>query len=274
MHRPNSLTAILIGVVALVGVAAESALAQLGNPTPAASAVSAPTKAPSAPIAGLKKAEVSKPEWSELSRTEQTALEPLMTSWASMSPPQKRKWIALSRNYVAMPPAEKELLHSRMKDWVKLSPQQRINARLTFGETNQLTAEEKNAKWKAYQSLSAEERSKLAAAATKSTGAANVVKPVSKQKLAVVPSMKNEPGQVPHIAVPSHNVDHNTLLPQQPIQRSASTANAPANASVISTVAPAAAIPPVSPAPSPAVAPAAPTMQAHDPAAAAANSGE
>ncbi len=77
-----------------------------------------------------------------------------------------------------------------MNEWVAMSPEQRAAARLNFAKTkelsNQLTAEEKRAKWLTYQALSPEEKAKLAStAAPKPAGAATAVKPVAPQKLAV-----------------------------------------------------------------------------------------
>ena len=55
-------------------------------------------------------------------------------------------------------------LHSRMSDWVSLSPQQRNLARLNFNKLQSLPKEDKKAKWEAYQALSQEEKRLLSAA--------------------------------------------------------------------------------------------------------------
>ena len=83
-------------------------------------------------------------------------------------------------------------MHSRMNEWVAMSPQDRAAARLNFAKTKelskQLTPDEKKAKWETYQALSPEEKAKLAAKGSpKPTGAATAVKPVPTQKLAVTP---------------------------------------------------------------------------------------
>ena len=85
-------------------------------------------------------------------------------------------------------------MHSRMNEWVALSPAQRTEARLNFAKTKelskQLTPEEKKAKWEIYQALSPAEKQKLAAKATaRPIGAAPAIKPVAPQKLATVPSI-------------------------------------------------------------------------------------
>ena len=169
-----------------------------------------------------------RPRWSDLTPRQQQSLTPLAAHWASLSEGQKRKWLAISHNYPTMPPAEQAKLRSRMTEWVSLSPQQRSQARLNFAETKTLSTDEKNAKWEAYQALSPEERQKLAAnanASGKPTGAATAVKPVSRQKLATVPTARPSPKAPPKIAVAPYQVDHNTLLPQplQPMPMPAQT---------------------------------------------------
>ena len=134
----------------------------------------------------------SGPSWAELTPAQQRALAPLALSWnTGMSEDQKHKWLEISRNYSARSPEGQASLNSRMNDWASLSPQQRAQARLNFGKTKelskQLTAEEKKAKWEAYQALSPEEKQKLAAKSPRPTGAATAIKPVAPQKLITLP---------------------------------------------------------------------------------------
>ena len=151
---------------------------------------------PSTPVSSppSSKPPASGPAWSQLTPLQQQALAPLASSWnTSMSEPQKRKWLEISKNYGTLTPQAQATLNSRMSEWVALSPQQRAQARLNFGKTlefsKQLTPEEKKAKWEAYQALSLEEKQKLAATASpKPSGAATAVKPVAPQKLATVPA--------------------------------------------------------------------------------------
>jgi hypothetical protein len=115
----------------------------------------------------------TKPLWVELTPAQQQALVPLAPKWDTLSESQKRKWLALSQNFPKMSGAEQDKLHSRMTEWVALSPQQRTTARLNFGQTQQLSPDDKKAKWEAYQALPPEEKKKLAAKAAKppATGA-------------------------------------------------------------------------------------------------------
>ena len=124
-----------------------------------------------------------------------------------MSEPQKRKWLEISKNYTGMTPQAQATLNSRMNEWVALSPQQRAQARLNFGKTQELarelTPEEKKARWEAYQALSPEEKQKLAATARPlPTGAATAIKPVAPQKLATLPAQPaSRPGIQPALKI-------------------------------------------------------------------------
>ncbi|MGV8805521.1 MAG: DUF3106 domain-containing protein [Polaromonas sp.] len=202
-------------------------LAQTQNP--ALPAASAPTKTKPAP--GVS--------WAELTPTQQQALAPLATSWnTSMSESQKRKWLEISKNYSALSPEGQATLTSRMNEWVALSPQQRAQARLNFGKTKelsrQLTPEEKKATWEAYQALSPEEKRKLAEKGSpKPTGAATAVKPVSPQKLAIVPAHggKLAPASAPKI-IPSPQPSA-AKTPEVPTQPASATSAATSSAPVV-----------------------------------------
>lgn len=155
--------------------------------------------------------------WNELSVAEQTALKPLAGKWNGIGEAQQRKWLAVSKNFASMPPAEQARLHSRMSEWVALSPTQRTQARLNFAETNKLPKDEKLTKWQAYQALTPEEKSRLAAsAAPQATGAAPAVKPVPAQKLATPPNAKPPRSGASGAASGTKQVDRNTLLPRKP----------------------------------------------------------
>ncbi len=181
----------LLGSVVLVGAFAlafsGTGSAQAVRPAPAAST----SQKPATPVAQPRPT-TSRPVWAELTVQQQQALRPLAPGWDTISEPQKRKWLEISKNYPSLTPEGQLTLHSRMTEWVGMSPQQRAQARLNFAKTKELskelTPDEKKAKWQSYQALSAEEKQKLAAMAPpKPTGAATAVKPVPPQKLAVIP---------------------------------------------------------------------------------------
>ncbi|MDB5843761.1 MAG: putative transrane protein [Polaromonas sp.] len=164
----------------------------LAWPPGASSQIQRPSASASAPASG--KTPATGPAWSQLTPAQQQALAPLASSWnTTMSEAQKRKWLEISKNYGTLAPQAQATLNSRMNEWVALSPQQRAQARLNFGKTlelsQELSPEEKKAKWEAYQALSPEEKQKLAATASpKPSGAATAIKPVAPQKLATVPA--------------------------------------------------------------------------------------
>jgi len=206
----------MMGLLALL-VSASNAAAQ---PVPTGSAPMA-AKAASGAVASPPRLAVSRPvsttAWNELSPVQQQALKPLATSWNGIDEAQKRKWLAMSRNFPTLPPAEQSKLHSRMTEWVALSPRQRAQARLNFAATTTVPADEKKARWESYQSLSPEEKSRLAAGASpQPPGVANALKPVPAQKLATTPQAK-VPGRAASGPVNVlRQVDKNTLLPHSP----------------------------------------------------------
>lgn len=200
----------------LPGIAQTAPLATASIPASPSSAAPAPAKRPT-----TGSGRVLSSAWKRLTPPQQAALQPLATHWDSLSEGQRQKWLEISKNYPRIGPAEQAKLHGRMTEWVSLTPQQRASARLNFGQTLQLPADEKKAKWQAYQSLSKEDRQKLAATApAKPTGAAPAVKPVPPKKLAIAPgrpasaALGGSAAGTPRIALTPHAVDSNTLLPQ------------------------------------------------------------
>lgn len=145
----------------------------------------------------------SGPGWEQLDTGQKLALYPLAPRWAILSEAQKRRWLLIAKTFSTLPPNEQERLHNRMTDWASLSAQQRSQARLNYAVTNKLAPDNKRAQWEAYQALSAEEKNRLAAAATRrSMGAATAVRPVSPRKLVQVPAataITNNPANPPKI---------------------------------------------------------------------------
>lgn len=137
---------------------------------------------------------LSKPTWQELSPAERTSLKPLAANWNGIDEGQKKKWIAIARNYPNLTSAEQATIHSRMTEWVSLSREQRAAARLNFATSRQLTAPQKAATWQEYQALSPDEKKSLAnLAVPKPAGAALATKPIPPKKLATIPASKLPP---------------------------------------------------------------------------------
>jgi hypothetical protein len=102
------------------------------------------------------------PTWASLSPAQKQALSPLQREWATIEPNRKQKWLEIAGRFPAMPAEERQRLQERMADWTRLTPAQRADARMQFQEVRRVPAEERQARWQAYQALPAEERDKLA----------------------------------------------------------------------------------------------------------------
>ncbi|MFZ6639736.1 DUF3106 domain-containing protein [Undibacterium sp. TC4M20W] len=105
---------------------------------------------------------LSKPLWTELSAAQKQALAPLSPEWDKMSELGKKKWLGIADRYATMKPDEQARLQERMRDWVKLTPEQRMAARENYAKSTQLKPEHKSAQWQQYQQLSEEEKKRLA----------------------------------------------------------------------------------------------------------------
>ena len=143
--------------------------------------------------------------WSELKPAQQSALKPLEREWAGIAAQQKQKWVELSARYPTLSPAEQARVQDRMSAWAKLTPQERGQARLNFQEAKQLPAQDRQARWDAYQALSPEQRQALAArgepasAAARKSGAASTSAEKSARE---VPQAKSNIVPNPAFAVP------------------------------------------------------------------------
>lgn len=186
------------------------ALAQ-DNSTPAPQEASSQVTSAPAASASAKKPE-SSPSWQSLSANQKTALAPLQKLWPEISEAQKRKWLALSVNFSDRSAEEQAKMQARMKDWAKLTPQQRALARLNFAEVQQVTVDERKSKWEAYQSLSRDERHELTKGHPPAPNSAAIAtRPVPSQKLAVLPVPKTS--QPTQLRIDMDLVHPVTLLP-------------------------------------------------------------
>jgi Protein of unknown function (DUF3106) len=183
--------------------------------TQAVTSLDGPRPVPAKPVTPAKPA-TAKSSWKDLTPTQQQALKPLAEHWASLGVERRRKWLEISKNYPSWSPTEQAKLHSRMREWVLLSQQQRDQARLNFAETKNLSPKEKAAEWEAYQSLSPEAKKKLALAAKPASRPAGVavIKSPTPAKLANVPVTPHTSIQGARLAAAKQPVQQNTLLPQ------------------------------------------------------------
>lgn len=114
------------------------------------------------------------PGWASLSSAQQQALAPLQREWPSIDSNRKQKWIEVAAKFPNMPAEERKRVQTRMSEWARMSPTERAGARVQYQEVRRrVPADERQARWQAYQALSAEERSKLAQRAKPAARAAS-----------------------------------------------------------------------------------------------------
>ncbi|WP_083748459.1 DUF3106 domain-containing protein [Pelomonas sp. KK5] len=160
---------------AFVALISSSARAQ-SSPDAAASAPSAVNDdiqpAPWPPVVA------EPPVWARLSLVQQWALKPLERDWDSLDTARRTKWLDIAQRFPGLPREEQLRMHERMRAWARLSPAERQQARLGYQSAQQIKADDRQAKWEAYQALSPEERQKLAerAAARRQEGKAKAPK--------------------------------------------------------------------------------------------------
>ena len=153
------------------------------------------------------------PHWSELNAQQHSILAPLQNLWPTLEENRKRKWLAIAKNFPNLSPQAQAVAQERMRDWAALTPAQRYQARLQFSQSQQLSTDEKIAKWEAYQSLNEEEKNKLPQGKPAwSKGAAMAARPVSPEKITVTPVSTKEGREKPP-RIETAEVNPQTLLP-------------------------------------------------------------
>jgi hypothetical protein len=219
--------------------------------------------------AGAKKSAVPASEgtpWASLTSSQKSALKPLEREWGSIDAPRKVKWLEIANKFSTMPPAEQARVQNRMEDWAKMSPKERGQVRLNYKEAQQVPAQERKARWEAYQALPPDQQKQLAAravpparkagtdASPESTGTKSNVVPNSSyapRPKAVAPTVAQaQPGAttnlitkrpsppahqqagLPKIASTSGFVDQSTLLPKRGPQGAATRSAAASSPAV------------------------------------------
>lgn len=117
-----------------------------------------------------------------------------------MDSARREKWLAIGNKYAAMTPAEQSRMQVRMRDWVKLTPQQRRSVRQSYTSSNNLDAGQKTVQWQQYQQLS--EAQKLQLAKQKS-GTTPPVTAVSRVKTRTAPLLPIAPPPMLEAGIPA-----------------------------------------------------------------------
>ena len=193
-----------------ISLTAASAFAADGQP-PSKPNAAAPTARAAAPQP------LAKPLWAELTPAQQLALAPLASEWDQLDNFRKNKWLAIGNRYGAMKPDEQQRVQERMRDWIKLTPEQRRTARESYVRAKKLGPDQKSAKWEQYQQLPEEEKKKLAADAAAKKNVATLPPPAAQGKQSkTIPPIKAAPKPVLEKSVTPQAASQSPL--QQPAQ--------------------------------------------------------
>ena len=106
----------------------------------------------------------TKPRWVDLTHAQRDALAPLAVEWDQINAARKKKWLEIGNKVALMTPDEKQRVQDRIRDWVKLTPEQRRVARSNYAQAKKLGPNEKFSQWQRYQQLTEEQKKELAAA--------------------------------------------------------------------------------------------------------------
>ncbi len=206
---------------AAAAVAVVLAGATIGQASAQAPAPGAPATAAKAPHAALEK-----PLWNSLTRPQQVALEPLKVEWDRMEAVRKQKWLEIANRFSSMKPDEQARVHERMRDWVKMTPEERRVVRENYTRTKKIDPGQKSQQWEQYQQLPEEQKKQLAAEAASARAKKQVANlPTTAQsKIKTVAPIKRSPPPAP--ACPAGSVK-NTAAPTPPCVPAAAPAPAP-----------------------------------------------
>ncbi len=145
--------------------------------------------------------ENAKPLWAALTHQQRLALAPLAPVWDKMDEIRKKKWLEIANKYAAMKPDEQSRVQERMQIWMKLTPEQRMQARENFARTTQIKPERKSAQWQEYQQLSDDQKKHLANVANKQKSITNLP-PESQRSVKPLAPIKTGPKSAPLTPLP------------------------------------------------------------------------
>ena len=146
----------------LESLAAAALIAAAGVFASAAVAAQAEYAGPSTTPASAKP-DAGGPRWTELSPAHRKVLAPLSGDWNGLDARSKERWMDVAGRYPKMAPDEQQRANQRMGEWAHMTVAQRTQARMNFQETRNVSKEEREARWKAYQALPEEQKRELAA---------------------------------------------------------------------------------------------------------------
>lgn len=154
--------------------------------------------------AGAVVPELRQPSWAELSPEQRQLLAPLAREWDSLDGASRRKWLGIAKRYPTMKPEEQARVQRRLQEWIRLTPEQRNQARTQYKGLKDAPAAQKQVlreKWEQYKELPEEEKKRLAEKAGRVTGKAGPGKAVG-----LAPRPKMPPTGLEPLPSPSRTV--------------------------------------------------------------------
>jgi hypothetical protein len=131
------------------------------------------------------------PSWAELTPEQQQTLAPLAGEWNTLDASRRSKWIGIAKRYPGMTETERQRVQTRMADWIKLTPDQRRDAREQYRKIGKLPPGKRDVvsqQWEEYQQLPEAEKKNLAVESKKKN---DKIEPRSRAKSA---QAKQPPG--------------------------------------------------------------------------------
>jgi len=130
--------------------------------------------------------------WSHLSDAQHAALAPFAAEWNKFGDARRRKWLRIAAHYSKMSPEAQKRLHTRMTEWVRMTPEQRRVARENYQVSKDLPAQARKKAWTAYQQLSAEQKARLAASERHRRPTVVSAPPTGKREMRDIDRLVNE----------------------------------------------------------------------------------
>ncbi len=152
--------------------------------------------------------------WADLTQAQRQVLAPLATEWDKIEDIRKKKWLKIANKFSIMKPSEQQRMQERMRDWAKLTPEQRRVARESYARSKKLNPAQKSAQWRQYQQLPEEQKKKLAADAASKKHVANLPSTYSKNK--TVPPIKSTLKPVLEQSVTPQVANQSLIQPSAP----------------------------------------------------------
>ena len=153
----RSLIALLALGFAAATLAQQAPTQQTSPPAAAKPAAKPPAKAAQAP----KKV---RPAWAELTPEQQEVLAQLKPEWDKLDRDRRMKWVGIAKRYPTMKPEQQVRVQRRMEAWVKLTSEQRRQARENYKRIAKVPHDRRGdlrQQWAEYQALTPQEREGL-----------------------------------------------------------------------------------------------------------------